>query len=50
VAVATGAHGVGQEQAVEPAVDDAVAGAQGDAATRADEIGELGVGLPCTER
>ena len=45
VAVAAGAHGVGQEQAIEPAVDDAVAGAQGHATAGADEIGQLGVGL-----
>jgi hypothetical protein len=39
VAVAAGAHGVGQQQAVEPAVDHAVARAQRHAAAVADEGG-----------
>jgi formylmethanofuran dehydrogenase subunit B len=45
VRVAAGAHGVGQQQAVEPAVDHAVARAQRDAAAVADEGGQLAVGL-----
>jgi hypothetical protein len=45
VAVAAGADGVGQQHAVEPAVDDAVARAQRNAATRADEVGQLMVHL-----
>ena len=45
VAIAAGAHGVGQQHAVEPAVDDAVAGAQGHSAAVAHEVGQLGVGF-----
>jgi hypothetical protein len=45
VRVAAGAHGVGQQQAVEPAVDHAVARAQGHAAAVADELGQLAVRL-----
>ena len=45
MAIAAGANGVGQQHAIEPAVDDAVARAQGDAAAGADEIGQFGVGL-----
>jgi len=43
VRVAPGAHGVGQQQAVEPAVDHAVAGAQRHAAAAADEGRQLAV-------
>ena len=45
VAVATGADGVGQQHAVQPAVDDAVAGAQRDTTTGAHEVGQLVVHL-----
>ena len=45
MAVAAGADGVGQQQAVEPAMDDAITGAQGDAAARRHEIGQFGVGF-----
>ena len=45
VAVAAGADGVGQQHAVEPAVDDAISGAQRDTATRGDELGQLVVHL-----
>ncbi|KAF5304607.1 hypothetical protein FQA39_LY18995 [Lamprigera yunnana] len=45
VRIAAGAHGVGQQQAVEPAVDDAIAWAQGHAAAVADEGGQLAVGF-----
>ena len=40
VAVAAGADGVGEQQAVQPAVNDAVAGAQGNAAAGGDEVGQ----------
>jgi len=39
--VAAGADGIGQQQAVEPGMDDAVAGAQRDAAAGADEAGQF---------
>ena len=45
VAVATGADGVGQQHAVEPAVNHAVARAQGHTAAGADEVGQLVVHL-----
>ena len=45
VAVAARAHGVGQQHAIEPAVDDAVARAQADAAPVVDELGQLVVHL-----
>ena len=45
MAVAAGADGVGQQHAVEPAVDDAVTGPQGHATPAADELGQLGMGL-----
>ena len=45
VAIAAGADGVGQQHAVEPAVDDAIARAQGDAAAGANEVGQFGVGF-----
>ncbi len=45
VAVAASADGIGQQQAVEPGVDDAVARTQADAATRADEARQLAVRL-----
>ena len=45
--VAAGAHGVWQQHAIEPGVDDTVAGAQGDAAPGHDEVGQgmLGVDI-----
>ena len=45
MAVTAGAHGVGQQHAVQPAVDDAVAGSQGDPTAGADEVRQLGMGL-----
>ena len=45
MAIATGAHGVGQQHAVEPRVDDAVAWLQADAAAVADELGQFVVHL-----
>ena len=45
VAVATSAHGIRQQQAVEPGVDHAVTGAQADAAAGADEVRQLVVHL-----
>ena len=45
VAVATGTHGIGQQHAVEPAVDDAVTRTQGHTATGADEVWQLVVHL-----
>ena len=45
VAVATRAHGVGQEHAVEPRVNDAVARLQADAAAVADELRQFVVRL-----
>ena len=41
MAVATGAHRVGQQHPVEPAVDDPVAGAKGDAAALSEEVGQI---------
>ena len=43
MAVAASAHGVGQQQTVEPRVNHAVAGAQRHAATVADEGGQFAV-------
>ena len=45
VRVTAGTHGVGQQQAVEPRVDHAVARAQRHAAAAADELGQFAVGL-----
>ena len=45
MAVAAGTDGIGQQQAVQPAMDDAVAGAQGYPAPMADEGRQLAVGL-----
>ena len=45
--VAAGADGVGQQQAVQPGVDDAVARTQGDAAAVGDEVGQRR-GASCT--
>ncbi len=41
VGIAAGAHRVGQQHAVEPRMDDAVAGTQGDAAALGDEAGRV---------
>ena len=43
--VAAGADGVGQQQAVQPGMDDAVAGLQGNAAPFGDERGQVLVHL-----
>ena len=45
MAVATRAHGVWQEHAIEPAVDDAVTGAKGDTAALGKEIRQVLLGL-----
>ena len=45
VRIATSAHGVGQQQTVEPAVDHAITGAQRNAAAVADEGRQFAVGL-----
>ena len=45
MAVSTGAYGVWQQHAVEPAMDDAVAGAQTDATAGTDEVRQLVVHL-----
>ena len=45
VAIATGTHGVRQQHAVEPRVDDAVAWLQTDTTTVADEVRQLVVHL-----
>ena len=45
MAVSAGAHRVGQQHAVEPAVDDSVSGAQGHSAPLREEIGKVLLGL-----
>jgi hypothetical protein len=45
VRVASGAHRIRQQHAVQPAVDDAVAGAQGDAAAGHDEVRQRVLGV-----
>jgi len=44
VGIAAGADGIGQQQAIEPAVDDTIAGLERHAATVGDEGGQFAVG------